>query len=167
MGEKTKELSVMKNLIVYYSWTGNTEAVAKELQQKISGDLAAIDEVKQRMPGIGFAGAAVSALMGLKSKVKPMNFSLKGYDNIIIGGPMWASRTVPAINTFISEADLTNKNVYVFVTLGDDKAPQKAIDSLRKRIEKRGGKFVDSFFVQTQMGKVIPSETVKELLPNW
>lgn len=157
----------MKNLIAYYSWTGNTEAVAKELQKKIGGDLQRIGEIKQRMPGIGFAGAAVSALLGLKSQLKPMDFSLKSYDRIIIGGPMWAGKSTPAINAFISKADFTNKNVYLFVTLADDKAPLKVIDSMKKRIENRGGKVIDSFFVQTQMGQIVSPEKVKELLPSW
>jgi flavodoxin len=60
----------MKNLIVYYSWTGNTEVAAKELHRLIGGDLDRIVEVKPRKGKIGFITGAFEALFGLKSKIK-------------------------------------------------------------------------------------------------
>lgn len=157
----------MKNLIVYYTLTVNTEAVAKELHKKVGGDLKKIEEEKQRKTGIGFAGAAVSALFGLKSKLKPMDFSLNSYDAIFIGGQVWAGHCTPAINAFIDKADFKNKNVYLFLTEADNKAPQKVIDSIKNRIEKRGGKFIESFYVTTVMGNTLSAEAIKELLPDW
>lgn len=157
----------MKNLVVYYSWTGNTEVVAREIQKLAGADLKKIEEIKHRKSGIGFAGAGLSALLGIKSKLKTMNFSLKGYQNIFLGGQVWASRSTPAINTFISKTNFKNKKVYLFLTEADDKVPQKVIDSITKRIEKKGGKIVDSLYVTTKMGAVITPEAIKDKVSDF
>ncbi len=157
----------MKNLVVYYSWMGNTEAVAKEIHTLVGGDLKKLEEVKERKSGAGFMGAAFSALVGMKSRLKPMDFSLKGYDNVFLGLQVWASRSTPAINAFISKADLKGKKVYLLITKADSKVPQKVIDSVTKRIENRGGKVVDSFSVTTKMKNVITPEAIKESASEW
>lgn len=157
----------MKNMVVYYSWMGNTEVVAKEIHQMVGGDLKKIEEVKQRKNGIGFAGAAFAALLGMKSRLKPINFTLNEYENVFLGGQVWAARTSPAINTYLSRAILKDKKVYLFITKADEKVPQKVIDSITKRVEKRGGKVVDSFSVTTRYGSVITPEVARELVSGW
>lgn len=156
----------MKNLVVYYSWMGNTEVVANEIHNLVGGDLKKIEEVKQHKIG-GFAGAATSAFLGLKSRLKSMDFSLKGYENVFLGGQVWASRSTPAINTFLSKAELKNKRVYLFLTKADDKVPQIVIDSIAKRVEERGGKVIDSFSVTTRMDSIITPEAIRESVSNW
>jgi flavodoxin len=157
----------MKNLIVYYSWTGNTEVIANEIQKLTGGAIQKIEEYKKRKSGAGFMGAAFTALIGLKSRIKPMDLSLNGYDNIFIGGQVWAGRSTPAINTFISRAKLSGKKVYLFLTKADDKVPQKVIDSMTQRIERRGGKVIDSFSATTKMGSVISTEEIRPQLSEW
>ncbi len=157
----------MKNLVAYYSWTGNTEVVAKEVHKLVGGDLKRIEEGKKRTTGIGFMGAAFSALTGMKSKLKPMDFTLKEYDNIFLGSQVWASHSTPAINAFINKAQLKDKMVYLFLTKADDKVPQKVIDSITKRIEKRGGKAAGCFSLTTRMGSVITPDAVKEPVSEW
>lgn len=152
----------MKNLVIYYSWTGNTEVVANEIYKLVGGDIKKIEEVKQRKTGAGFAGAAFSALLGLKSRLKLMNFTLNEYENVFLGAQVWAAHSTPAINTFLSRAILKNKKVYLFITKADEKVPQKVIDSISKRIEKRGGKVIDSFSVTTHMNSVITPDTIRE-----
>jgi len=157
----------MKSLVAYYSWTGNTEVVANEIRQLTGADLKKIEEVKPRKSGIGFAGAALSAIIGLKSKLKPMDFTLKSYDTVFLGGPIWASSSAPAMNSYINQADLKGKKVYLFLTEGDDKIPQKVIDSITKRIDKRGGKVAGNIFITTKMNSVIAPEAVKGAVSEW
>jgi hypothetical protein len=99
--------------------------------------------------------------------VKPMDFSLKDYENIFLGGQVWAGHSTPAINTFIGKADLKGKKVYLFLVLADNKEPRKVIDSLTKRIEKRGGSVVDSLYITTKMGSVITPEDIREKVSGW
>lgn len=157
----------MKNVIFYYSWTGNTGVVANEIRQLTGADLKKIEEVKPRKSGAGFMGAACLAFLGLKSRLKPMDYTLGSYDNVFLGGPVWASRSTPAINSFIGRTDFRNKRVFLFLTQADDKTPQKVIHSIARRIEKRGGKVVDSIFITTKMNSVITPEAVRESLSEW
>ncbi len=156
----------MKNLVIYYSWMGNTEVVAKEIQQLVGGDIKKIEEARGRKAK-SFAGAAASAFLGSKSRLKTMDFTLRGYENIFLGTPVWAAHSTPAINTFLNNADLKEKKVYLFLTKADDKEPQKVYGSIANRIEKRGGKVADSFSITTKMNSVITPESVRESVSGW
>lgn len=154
----------MKNLIAYYSWNGNTEVAAKELSQLIGGDLKKIEETKPRK---SFGMAACSAVFGLKSRIRPMDFSLDGYDSVFLGGPVWAGRSTPAVNAFLERADFSNKKVYLFVTQADDHEPRAVFQSLTQRVEKRGGKVAGCSFIQTVMKSVLAPDAARKPLTEW
>lgn len=84
----------------------------------------------------------------MKSRIKTMDFSLKDYDNIIFGCQVWAGKTTPAINAFLKMADFTDNKVWIVITMADVKPPQKSINSITKRIEKKGGT-ITGVFAQT------------------
>jgi flavodoxin len=136
------------SLIVYYSWVGNTEVVAKEILRLTGADMQKIEERKDRKLG-NIAGGAMSAFLGFKSNIKPMDFSLASYENIFLGLQVWAGRSTPAINRYLSKACFKDKKVWLFITKGDEKEPQKFIDSITKRIEKKGGKVIDTISITT------------------
>ncbi|WP_422124508.1 flavodoxin family protein [Planococcus sp. X10-3] len=162
----------MKNssLIVYYSWIGSTEVVAKEIQRLTGFDIQRIEEKKKRTPG-KIAGAAMGAFLGFKSSLKPMDFALEEYENIFLGGQVWAGKTPPAINQYLKKASFKDKKVWLFLTKGDEKVPQQVIDSITKRIEKKGGKVVDSISITTKwdpkVNLPIALEEVQEPIYNW
>lgn len=56
----------------------------------------------------------MTALLGLKSSIKPMDFSLGKYDRVFLGTPVWARKTPPAFNKFLSRAVFKGKNVWLF-----------------------------------------------------
>lgn len=155
----------MGSLIVYYSWTGNTEAVAGEISQITGGKLEKLIEVKPRK---SFAGSAFSAILGSKSRLEPLKTPLNGdTDSVFLGTPVWASHSTPAVNTFLNKTDFTGKKVFLFFTLASSEKPEKVIQSITKRIEKKGGKVCDSFFVQTKMHEVIAPEAFKDSVSSW
>lgn len=153
----------MKNLVLYYSRTGNTETVAKEISKAVNGELKKIELKKE----ISFMGAAFSAVLGLKGKIKSVDFNVKDYDNIFIGTPVWAGKTSTPINAFLSEADLSGKNVFVFITQADNKTPNSVYDSIEKRISAKGGKVIDNFFIQTDMKNPITSVQAAGPVVDW
>lgn len=159
-----------KSAIIYYSWIGNTHVIATEIQRLTGFDLIRIEEEKHREFG-KIAGAAMGAFFGMKSKLKAMDFSLKNYENIILGCQVWAGKTTPAINAFLKMADFTGKNVWILITMADANPPKKAIDSVTGCIEKKGGK-VAGVFSQTakwdpKTNKPIELEEVTENIQNW
>jgi len=154
----------MKNLVVYYSWKGNTEVAAKELSELIGGDLKRIEETKPRE---SFGMAACSAVFGLKSKIRPMDFSLNGYDSVFLGGPVWAGRSTPAVNAFLEQADFSGKKVYLFVTQADEHEPQSVFQSLTQRVKLHGGGAAGCFFFQTVMKKPLSPDMARKSLTDW
>jgi len=132
----------MKKLVVYYSWTGKTKLVATSISKILNADLGKIEEVKERKRG------GYSAMRGRCSQIKPFKFDLAMYDLIFLGTPVWALRPTPAINAFISRADLTDKKVVLFVTMGG-LGGRKVVKIMKEKIKARGGKVVTSFIVKT------------------
>ena len=162
----------MKNssLIVYYSWIGSTEVVAKEIQRLTGFDIQRIEEKKNRKLG-NIAGAAMGAFLGLKSNIKPMDFALEEYENIFLGAQVWAGKTTPAINNYLKKALFKDKKVWLFLTKGDEKIPQQVIDSITKRIERKGGRVVDSISITTKwdpkVNTPIATEEVQKPIYDW
>ena len=153
----------MNNLVLYYSKTGNTETVAREISKVANGELKKLELKKE----ISFMGAAFSAALGLKGKIKSMDFNVKDYDNIFIGTPVWAGKTSTPINTFLSEVDLAGKNVFVFITQADNKTPNSVYDSIEKRVSAKGGKVINNFFIQTDMKNPITSAQAAVSVMDW
>lgn len=153
----------MKNLVVYYTRTGNTETVAQQISKMVSGELKKIELTKD----IGFGWAAFTALLGLNGKIKPVDINVKDYDNIFIGCQVWAGKSSTPMNTFLQNTDFTNKNVFVFITLGDSKEPTVAIESINKRIKEKGGKAIDTIYIQTDMKNPITEEQARNAVEKW
>lgn len=153
----------MKNLVVYYSRTGNTETIAEQISKFVAGEIRKIELNK----AIGFGWAGFTSLLGLNGKIKPMDYNIKGYDNIIIGCQVWAGKSSTPINTFLHNTDFSNKNVYVFITLADSKEPTAAIESINKRIKDKGGNVIDTIYIQTDMKKPITEEQARKAVVEW
>ncbi|HCX61485.1 MAG TPA: flavodoxin [Clostridiales bacterium] len=153
----------MENLVVYYSRSRNTETVAQEISKAVNGDTKKIELIKDG----SFAGAAFKALLGLKGKIKSIDFNVKDYDNIFIGSPVWAGKSSTPINTFLSDIDLTGKNVFVFITQADSKTPYPVYESIAERVGSKGGKVIDSFFIQTDMKNPLTSIQAAKPISDW
>jgi flavodoxin len=159
-----------KSIIVYYSWVGNTEVVAKEIQRLTGFDIQKIEEKKYRKPG-NIVGGAMGAFFSLKSSIKPIDFELASYKNIFLGIQVWAGKTPPAVNRYLSNVSLKNKNVWLFITKSEEKVPQKFIDSVTRRIEKKGGKVINDLSITTKWTPEtnIPISTadVEKIINDW
>lgn len=156
----------MKNLVAYYTSQGNTEIVAKEISKLIDADLGKIETVG-KSKHFEFLLSVISALSGSKAKLKPFEFSVKEYDNVFIGGQVWAGHSAPAINAFLDKTDFTGKKVFIFLTQADNKESSSVFNSIKSRVEQHGGNVIDTFFIQTKMKSIISPGTVKQPVADW
>ncbi len=110
----------MKNLIVYYSYEGNTEVIAKALKEEINADILKIipQKEKQTKSLFRFVWGGIQVYMTKKPKLETYSVNLSKYDNIFIGSPCWFGTYAPPINTFISENKINDKNIFLFVCNG-------------------------------------------------
>jgi flavodoxin len=147
-----KREAKMKTLVVYYSYSGKTEVVAKELSESIKADILKIEDVSKPSMFKAYTSGAIAARKGKPWPIKPFTTDLTGYDRIFIGCPVWFGMPAPEINAFIDQADLKDKQIVVFVTMGGSMA-EGALKALTAKIAAKSGKIVSSFSVKTGMMK--------------
>jgi flavodoxin len=137
----------MKSLVVYYSLTGKTRLVAQAITEALSATLVEIAETKPRKlgPFIYLVGG-FGAMTNRGSKINPIDVDSKQYETIFVGSPIWGSRPVPAVNSFIYQTDFEGRNVIPFFSMGGTTA-EKALANITSKIEKRQGKVAGSFAI--------------------
>lgn len=109
-----------KNLIVYYSRTGNTESVANLIHDKLGGDVVRIETSKARPANYrqevqqNQMEQEKGILPGLNTQIS----NLKSYKNIFIGTPTWNMALPQAVVSFLTSNDFTGLNIFPFNTNG-------------------------------------------------
>ena len=89
-------------------------------------------------------------MKNLKSRPEMVqdNFSIKDYDTVFIGFPIWWYTAPHIINTFIESNDFSGKKVVLFATSGST-GIEKTVNDLQKQypdINIAGGKLVNRSF---------------------
>ncbi len=113
-----------KSVICYFSATGTTKRIAEELSKILNGDLFEIEPVqKYTSEDLDWTNKQSRSTIEMEDEnsrpeVKNKLENISDYKNVIIGFPVWWYKEPTIIDTFIEENDLTNKNVYVYVTSG-------------------------------------------------
>ena len=117
-------LSNQKVLVAYFSATGTTKKVAQNLAKALNAD---IYEIK---PAVAYTDADLnwrnsnsrsSVEMNDKNSRPEMvadNFSVKDYDVIYLGFPIWWGTAPHIVETFLEKQDFSNKTVILFATSG-------------------------------------------------
>lgn len=124
-----------KTVVAYFSATGTTEAVAKQLAKEKKAALYAIEPAKKytaadldwrdRQSRSSVEMNNKNARPALKSKK-----SLAEYDVIYLGYPIWWGVAPRIINTFIEQAKLEGKTVIPFATSGGS-GVEKSVSELK------------------------------------
>lgn len=156
----------MQVKIVVFSWTGNTAACAVSLGEAFNTEPFLLEEEVDRQGGKGFALGGLQASLGLKTKLKAAP-DLSNADVLVLGMPVWASTTPPAINTFFNTCSLQGKRVYAFATQQSSTKPQKLEQRLKKLVDKQGGTFVHLFVLSVPRGVQLDVEEAAKRTDAW
>ena len=124
----------MKTLIIYYSFSGNNEFLAQELQKRLDCDIQKIVELKKKT---GFT-ILLDLIFKRNPKIKRSDFDLKQYDRFILAAPIWDGKIATPLRSFI-EMEKDNFKEYSFITVctGPDGQDKKITDELLQLIQKR------------------------------
>lgn len=110
-----------KLLIVYYSWSnGNTERIAKQIAEATGADIVRIDTTE---PYQGSYEEVVEqgkreVEAGFMPAINPLPVNISDYETIAIGTPTWWYTMAPAVLTFLTTNDFSEKTVIPFMTNG-------------------------------------------------
>ena len=113
-----------KTLVVYYSATGNTEAVANYIADATGGDLFELEPIEPYTDedlNYNDENSRVSQEYADESlrDVELVSATVEGFDeyeNIFVGYPIWWQVAAWPVNQFIENNDFTGKTVIPFCT---------------------------------------------------
>ncbi len=114
----------MKNsktlLIVYYSRTGNTKAVAELIQEKVGGDLVQIETVEKRPRD--YQKEVEQNAQEQENEILPELTTtipdFDKYERIFVGTPTWNMALPQAVVSFLNSYDFNGKTIIPFNTHG-------------------------------------------------
>ena len=108
-----------KALILYYSQTATTEAVAQEIQKLTGADIAEIVPVNPYgtyQETIARGNQEIAE--GVLPEIQPLTVNVADYDVIFLGYPVWFGTYANPIGTLLATVDLSGKKVIPFCTFG-------------------------------------------------
>ena len=109
----------MKSLIIYYSQTGRTKALAEKIESRFHCDVIAL--TPQKKYGNYLLAVLQAGWEKITRRIPGVTASIPNtsqYDAIFIGYPVWYY-DVPAFMTqFLKKCDFENKTVIPFATSG-------------------------------------------------
>jgi flavodoxin len=109
-----------KKLVLYFSESGSTKAVAEELQKQLGADIEAIECVE---PYSGNFQETVQRNQREREKgetpaLKPLKTKVADYDVIFLGYPIWGGVYASPIASLLKELDFAGKTIVPFCTFG-------------------------------------------------
>ncbi|MBO7133633.1 MAG: NAD(P)H-dependent oxidoreductase [Bacteroidales bacterium] len=133
--EEVTEKEAPKVLVLYYSQTSNTKAVATEIATKLNAD---IEEIVAVNPYDGDFQATIDRCIvereqGTVTEIKPLAADVAKYDVIFIGYPVWFGTYAPPVATFLSNTDLSGKKIVPFCTFGSGGLESSVKDMAEKQ----------------------------------
>lgn len=126
-----------KVLVLYYSQSDNTKAVAQEISTALGADL---EEIVPVVPYNGTYDETIQRCIREREeeilpKIQPMQADISAYDVVFIGYPIWFGTCALPMLTCLGEIDLSGKKVVPFCTFGSGGLFSSAADIAKKQPE--------------------------------
>lgn len=120
-------------LIAYFSHSGNTREIARQIQEVKGGDLHEI--LPARAYPTDYDAVVKQAKhelnAGFQPELKSKAPDLSAYDVIFVGSPNWWNTIAPPVMTFLSGSKLEGKTIVPFITHGGSHLG-KSVTDVRK-----------------------------------
>ena len=125
-----------KNLVVYFSATGNTQAVAEEIAKQMGADILRLEaaEPYAANPYDDSQRIQNEAYKDLRPGVANMPKAeyMAQYDRIFVGSPIWWHQPAMVVCTFLEAFDLSGKTIIPFFTYGSTTYLNEAMHKIYK-----------------------------------
>ena len=126
-----------KVLVLYYSQSDNTKAVAQEISTALGADLEEIVPVE---PYNGTYDETIQRCIREREeeilpKIQPVLADVSAYDVVFIGYPIWFGTCALPMLSCLNEIDLSGKKVVPFCTFGSGGLFSSAADIAKKQPE--------------------------------
>ena len=131
----------MKTLILFYSYSGHTEKIAKALAEKESAGMAQIESVKRPGRFRAYTAGCVAAMRGKAWPIRPLDVNFEEYSRLILLSPVWASSPPPAVHAFLEQLP---EGKIIDVKMVSASGKSKCGERLEAVIKSKGGR-LESF----------------------
>lgn len=155
MGEPNRTVAV-----VYYSRSGHSEAVAREIARTFNAPIARID-ADYPLNSAGQGKAIFDARAEALPTVKVEAIDLAPAQRVFLVSPIWMFRPATPLWAYVEQVDLSGKEV-MLITTGNSRFEQVEIDAFAKRVEVRGGRFIGHNFLRR--GRIYWQKSREELI---
>ncbi len=161
----TASLNAQKVLVLYYSQTSNTKAVAECIAEHINAD---IEEIVSMNPYSGDFKATIDRCMkerelGVVPEIKPVKADIAKYDVIFLGYPIWFGTYAPPIASWLDKVDLSGKKIVPFCTFGSG-GLESSVMSLEQKQPK--AEILEGYGVRAARMDAMPDEVRQFLIDN-
>jgi flavodoxin len=93
----------MKTLVIFYSYSGKTKAIAQTLAAKESAAITEIKDVKRPGKLKAYIGGILAVMRGKSWPIQPLGINPAEYDRLILLAPVWADNPPPPFNAFMEQ----------------------------------------------------------------
>ena len=126
-----------RQLVLYYSETGSTKAVAEELQKQLGADIEAIECVNPYSGNFQetIQRSGQEREKGETPALKELKSNIADYDVIFLGYPIWFGTYAMPIATLVKEQDFAGKTIVPFCTFGSG-GLNTSTDALKQALPK-------------------------------
>ena len=109
-----------KALVLYYSQSANTQAVAEQIAALTGADIEAfvLEEPYDGTYQQTIERSGRERQEGILPVVNPVKADLDAYDVIYLGYPIWFGTYAPPIAAWLDQVDLSGKKIVPFCTFG-------------------------------------------------
>ena len=124
-------------LILYYSRTGTTEALATALAEKLGADLARIGCDRYRRGPLRYLRAGWDSVRGTLPPIDVPPVDTGAYALVLLGAPIWTSHPALPLRAYLATAPDLPARVGLFLTYGGHSPPETAIQETQALLPAR------------------------------
>jgi flavodoxin len=150
--DERKELSMnnknpAKVLVVVFSYTGNTKAVADDIIERFKADSVIIRAKRYDGFGGGMKASKDAWTEVITADIDPESVDMSQYNLIFLGSPIWWYRPAVPLWAFVDKNDFKGKPVVLFNTF-NSKFKAKYISKFIGLVEEKNGRVLDHLYVR-------------------
>lgn len=117
-------------ITIFYSWGGNTKAIAQRIHQKVGGDLVELELVRPYSANYNTCldEARRDQTDQARPELKTRLTGFERYDTVLIGYPNWWASIPMPIATLLEAYDFTGKSIVPFCSHGGGRLGRSVTD---------------------------------------
>ena len=161
-----------KTLVVYYSFTGNSEKIAKEIHSKVEGDILEIEPAEE---GIDYAADSYAAGDALIKKIvdnpssaasypdiKEVKIDASDYGCVVVVAPLWWSHMAAPMQSFLFKYGKDFKGKKIALACSSHSSGISGVSADLKRLVPAGDHMGEDLWVNNSS-----RSKMKDMVADW